>query len=260
MAIAQRLAQVIEAINSGHMLSESIDAPYIAEHICHDDDFDRVEQYLNGTSDQSFTFLNKFAEYFKVDQKWLKSGKGVPFPMRRASSPLGCLQMIEETKPKAIYFALDTSERKRAVLILEISDYAYMTIGCDDWPLALRNSTGEANVGCGGRHNILEFYSLVEKVYAFRDQKKFSQEQNQSLNICDIIISKQDMNKLIKGDINPKLIIYKNGLPSNSFWADDLRDLDWKWCGGREQYKKRHGNWFIETQEFIKREYYYTTD
>lgn len=252
MMITQRLTQVIEAINDRPMFSKPIDAVYIARNVCHDDDFEKVEQYLNGTAVQSFKFLDEFSEYFGVNREWIESGERAPFPMRRVSSPLECLKVIEETKPRSVYFVLDNSERKRAALILEISEYAYETVSSGDWPLALRTSTGQPNVGGGGRSNILEFYQLAKKVYAFGETRNLYQGRYYLSHICDIVISKEDMEQLIEGRAYPKLIIYKNGLPGNSQWADDLRDIDWKCCRGRDEYRKIHGDWFIETQEFIK--------
>lgn len=251
--IAQRLTQIIEAINDSRpAFSKSVDVVYIARNVCHDDDFEKAERYLNGTAVQSFAFLDEFSEHFGANRNWIESGERTPFPMCFVSSPLDCLKVIEETKPRSVYFVLDNSERKRAVLILEVSEYAYVTIGNGDWPLALRTSTGCPNVGGGGRSNIFKFYQLVERVYALHEATNPYQEQHRLSNICDIVISEKDMKKLIEGNIYPRSIIYKNGLPSNSYWADDLRDVDWKFCGGRDEYRKMHGDWFIETQEFIK--------
>lgn len=252
VAIAQRLTQIIEAINDRPFFSKSVDALYIARNVCHDDDFERVEQYLNGTAVQSFKFLDEFSEHFGVNREWVESGERAPFPMRFASSPLDCLKVIEETKPRSVYFVLDNSERKRAALILEISEYAYVAISSGDWPLALRTSTGQPNVGGGGRSNILEFYQLAKRVYALHDTRNLYQGRYYLSHICDVVILEEDMEKLVEGSVYPKSIIYKHGLPGNSFWADDLRDIDWKLCGGRDEYRKIHGDWFIETQEFIK--------
>lgn len=238
--ISERLNQSLALIVESTEKSKQITLPFIDDNVWDGHDLQTVEDYFNGSIIPSDSFLSGYGAFFGINVDWLKGGRGVPFPMQRKIKPTDCLATILEYKPSKIFFVLSESARKEAILVLQRSEYNYLVVGSDDWPLSLQA------VGGGGRSNIRNFYTLIRNVY---QEYEFTCS---SPSLCDVVLSGQDFKSLVSGRKYPAAILFKSGyLGLDRNWADDFRDINWKFFD-REKYARMHGKWFVATQEYIK--------
>lgn len=242
--IAGRLSESLILINKALPQFDQMDIPQIADKILHYDSFEQVEGYFDGTLAQPFKFLQDYSEAFGVSYEWLRSGEGKPFPMIHARSLEDYKDELEKARPRSIYFVLEESEKKRAVLVLKISEYCYRTLGNSGTYLALRNKDHSWSMGGEGKSDILCFFDLI--CLAYDELKKGGLE-----DVSDYEIDSKTWDALVSGDICP-LSAIPRVRDGGTNWADDLRDFNQAWLHGDESYEQLHGKWFVETQNYIK--------
>lgn len=154
--VAQRLRDAIDLLNED--VCNEIDAIWIAKEVLGEESFASVQSYLNAELAPPFGFFESFSTFFGIDSKWLMFGRGNPFPLKYAFSSQDFKKQIESVNPEGIFFALDKSERRRAIIILKRNDYSYQVVGRSDWPLAIHDSRGQQNVGTTGLYGIGDFF------------------------------------------------------------------------------------------------------
>lgn len=249
--VAQRLRDAIDLLNED--VCNEIDAIWVAKEVLGEESFAAVQSYLNAELAPPFSFLEDFAAFFGINPHWLVFGKGTPFPIEHAFNSRDFINQIDDVNPEGIFFALDKSERRRAIIVLRRNDYSYQVVGRSDWPLAIHDSQGQQNVGAGELYGIVEFYDTI--VYSYqRYHHSLSDSSIRLKQISSIELEEKDWKDLVSGKTYPGSIIDNNRCSISSHWADDLRDIKQELCGGRSYYQSSYGKWFLETQDYIRKQ------
>lgn len=129
---------------------------------------------------------------------------------------------------------MSRTPEKAATVILKFSEFNYQQVSFQ-WHLHLDH------VGATGQEQIVSFYKLICRLYKTRE-----------IDCYDFEVPEQEWNNLLEGKLWPGSFsptTMRNELKKRSNWADDLRDIKHAYD---LEYSKLYGDWFIQTQDFIK--------
>lgn len=248
--VAQRLRDAIDLLNED--VCNEIDAIWVAKEVLGEESFAVVQSYLNAELAPPFSFLESFSSFFGISPEWLTYGRGNPFPLEYVYSLQEFTGQIIKANPIAVYFVLEKSEKRRALIVLGKSEYAYQVAGHSDWPLAICDSQGRQNVGATGLGAIVVFFDMIAFAHE-RYHDSFLDSSIKLKQISSIELDEKDWDSLVSGKRYPGSIIHNKRQDKASHWADDLRDLEQRLCGGSPYYEATYGKWFLETQNYIRK-------
>jgi len=205
-----RLKQALALINDAKNALEKITIPRLAQllriSVTHE-----VEACFEGKAEASVFFLEKFADFFGVNQQWLQFGEGRPFETTEEVQifPFDYYDRIKSLNAQGIFFVRENSNAGRTAILIKLSEHKFTY-----FPHEYKVSSG---VGGTGRSQLVSIYRLIEKID--KDRLPFSSRQ----------IPTKDFNEFINGDVYPGKIAE---FPI-SFWATDFLGADF---GDEEKY------------------------
>lgn len=200
-----------------------------------------LQEYVDGTNEPGFRFLEEYATFFGINTNWMKCGKGEPFLSTEQVELMATdyLNRIKELKPKVIYFIKADTQENDAGIVLKLDTYKYVYFP-KTWAVS-------SYVGVTGQSQIYSLYKLIKKLQELQRCYSFESIGHQDFYCQSGTVSEKDFWDLFCGRVYPPSVIPFH----NDCWWDDLTDVSHSWaCAGG--YPEKYGQEFLKAQEIIK--------
>lgn len=193
-----RLKRALNLVNETKNDLEKITIPRVAQFLGFST-YGDIEACFEGKAEASVYFLEKFADLFGVNKKWLQFGEGHPFETVEELKlyPLDYYERIKLINPTEIIFVREISEGRTAILLI-LSDLKF-TYFPHEYKVG-------SQIGELGKRQLFSLYELIETIN-FEDLLYSSRQ-----------VSTKDFDDFTNGDIFPGKIVK---VPV-SYWATDF--------------------------------------
>lgn len=172
-----------------------------------------VEKWIVGEVEPTFEELNRLADYFSVDSRWLKHGDGVPFSKSYTRIPESPKEAIEWLFKKEQYDGLNKivfiRNSSGSIYIVKVYDNAQSIVY--DTPYVL-----DSSVGSGGFNSIIKLFIFWEELY--------KQYTKGGILIQSYILDENYSKELCEGNTDPLVILKKQEI--NEPWWEDVWESD----------------------------------
>lgn len=194
-----------------------------------------LQNYLDGTQEPSFHFLETYGDELGICIDWLKYGEKEPFysPEETHLFATDYLNRIKELSPVGVYF-LRSEEGGSSGIVLKISSFKFVYFP-KIWSIS-------SDVGSTGQGQLLAFYKLIKIL-----QAECSYLLSSSFYCQERILNKEDFWNLFCGKLYPGTVIEFRENP----WWDDFTDIYHTYAYAQD-YEKMYGKEFIQAQKLIK--------
>ena len=198
-----RLKQALALINDAKNALEKITVPRVAQFL-DVPKISEVEACFEGKAEASVFFLEKFADFFGVNQQWLQFGEGHPFETIEDPhiDPSRYYAHIKALNAQEIIFAREISPAGRTAILLRLSEYKFAYFP-NEYNVSSR-------VGGTGRFQLANLYRLIEKI------------DTEGLPYSSRLVPIKDFGEFTEGDVFPGKIA---DFPI-SYWATDFLSSD----------------------------------
>jgi hypothetical protein len=232
--VAKRLNHLLGLLNQGRRYN-SVNIPQIAT-ILGLSSVSDLENYFHAEKDAPFDLLDQIANTFGLRPDWLKLGhKGEPFAYRIHGLHYhrgGLLGLIEELKPRQIFFVRCLNDWGYAHVAFRFTDWKYEGT-YDGWHIS-------DHVGATGTRQLYELWQSLNKIGERREPLGLRVGRD---------LPEGPYFSLCRGETYPGTLLEDERY--QSYWFDDFTDIDYKYPIAADKYSK-YGSGFVQAQRLVR--------
>jgi hypothetical protein len=195
-----------------------------------------LESYFFAEEDAPFALLDQIANTFGLKPDWLQGGhEGQPFAYQQHGLNYhdgGLLGLIEELKPRQIFFVRCLNDLGDAHVAFKFTDWKYQGT-YDGWHIS-------DHVGATGQRQLYELWQFLNKIGERREPLGLTVGRD---------LPEGPYYSLRRGEIYPGTLLEEDKY--RSYWFDDFTDIDYKYPIAADKYSK-YGNGFMHAQRLVR--------